>query len=423
MSSLQIDYDSVAEIYDLYVTADYDIAFFLSETANVEGPVLELTAGTGRLSLPLIQAGARLTCVDASQGMLDVLARKLKERGLHAELRCADACHLQPQTSFQLAILPFQSFMEIVGEERQRQVVRAVFACLTPGGRFVCTLHNPVVRRTQVDGVLRIVGRFPTQDGTLVVSGFEQGGCPIVTRLQFFEFFANDGQLRSKLLLPMEFAFVEKDHFESMARDAGFRVLELYGDYDRSAFDPMRSPVMIWVLQKGDAQASVAADAPLAARRLNASVGHYPAATPKEAIEMLNGGCFCGAIRYEAGGTPFHQTNCHCTICRRTTGAPFVAWFSVLRSEFRLIQGTPAKTRSSPRGMRTFCPHCGTQLTFEHDDASNEIDVTTCSLDAPEQLPPKDHTQTSTKLAWVKLADALPQYREARSKGDRDAQP
>jgi hypothetical protein len=58
----------------------------------------------------------------------------------------------------------------------------------------------------------------------------------------------------------MEFAFVEKDHFESMARDAGFRALELYGNYDRSPFDAIRSPVMIWVLQRGDARPSVAAD-------------------------------------------------------------------------------------------------------------------------------------------------------------------
>ena len=250
MSNLRIDYDSVAEIYDLYVTADYDIPFFLSETANVEGPVLELTAGTGRLSLPLIRAGVRLTCVDGSQGMLDVLSRKLKEHGLNAELRCADICTVQFQTSFQLAILPFQSFMEIIGEERQRQAFSAVFACFAPGGRFVCTLHNPAVCRTQVDGVLRIVGRFPTQDGTLVVSGFEQGGCPVVRRMQFFEFFGNDGRLRAKELLPMEFAFIERDQFESMARDAGFRVLKLYGNYDRSPFDAIRSPMMIWVLQK-----------------------------------------------------------------------------------------------------------------------------------------------------------------------------
>lgn len=77
-----IDYDSIAEIYDLYAAADYDVPFFLSEIRGVEGPILELMAGTGRLSLPLIEAGVRLTCVDSSQGMLDVLSRKLAERGL-----------------------------------------------------------------------------------------------------------------------------------------------------------------------------------------------------------------------------------------------------------------------------------------------------------------------------------------------------
>ena len=130
---------------------------------------------------------------------------------------------------------------------------------------------------------------------------------------------------------------------------------------------------------------------------------------------MLKGGCFCGAIRYEAGGVPFDETVCHCSICRRTTGAPFVAWFSVPRSAFQLLQGAPARFRSSDKATRTFCPVCGTQLTFEHDDLSDEIDVTTCSLDEPQRVPPRDHTRTSSKLGWVKLADGLPEYREARN--------
>ncbi|HTS51944.1 MAG TPA: GFA family protein [Burkholderiales bacterium] len=131
---------------------------------------------------------------------------------------------------------------------------------------------------------------------------------------------------------------------------------------------------------------------------------------------MLQGGCFCGAIRYVAGGAPFDETICHCSICRRTTGAPLVAWFSVLRSEFRLLQGTPTRFRSSDKATRTFCPRCGTQLTFERDDLLDEIDVTTCSLDEPQRVQPKDHTRTSSRLGWVKLADGLPEYREARSK-------
>jgi hypothetical protein len=129
----------------------------------------------------------------------------------------------------------------------------------------------------------------------------------------------------------------------------------------------------------------------------------------------MKGGCYCGRTRYEAAGTPFHETNCHCSICRRTTGAPFVAWFSVPRSHFRFVSGEPKRFNSTTKGARSFCPHCGTQLTFEHEDFPDEIDVTTCSLDNPEALPPRDHTWISSKLSWVKLPGDLPAYQKSRS--------
>jgi SAM-dependent methyltransferase len=250
----RIDYDLVAEFYDLYVTTDFDVPFFVTEVHQTTGPVLELTSGTGRLSIPLIEAGADLTCVDHSQGMLDVLCRKLRDRGLRAEICCADLCQLTLARRFDLAILPFQSFMEIVGEPRQQAALARIFAHLQPGGRFICTLHNPAVRRAQVDGTLRVVGQFSTKGGTLVVSGFEQGGRPVVSRLQFFEFFGPDGRLAWKQLLPMEFAFIERAAFERMAISIGFRIVQLYGNYDRTAFDPTHSPVMIWILEKAAAR-------------------------------------------------------------------------------------------------------------------------------------------------------------------------
>jgi len=131
---------------------------------------------------------------------------------------------------------------------------------------------------------------------------------------------------------------------------------------------------------------------------------------------MLTGGCFCGRVRYEAEGTPFNETNCHCSICRRTTGAPFVTWFSVPRSQFYMT-GEPTRFRSSGQGTRSFCPRCGTQISFELQGAADEIDVSTCSLDEPERVPPADHTRTASRLAWVKLADGLPQFREGRQEG------
>jgi hypothetical protein len=130
---------------------------------------------------------------------------------------------------------------------------------------------------------------------------------------------------------------------------------------------------------------------------------------------MFTGGCYCGAIRFETEGPASCETNCHCSICRRTTGAPYVAWFSVARAHFHFVQGSPTRFQSTAKVTRSFCCQCGTQLTFEHADTPEEVDVTTCSLDDPEQFPPKDHTHTSSKLHWIELADDLPRYREART--------
>lgn len=246
----RIDYDSIAEIYDLYAVADYDIPFFVSQARQVHGRVLELMAGTGRVSVPLLEAGVRLTCVDASSAMLRVLAAKLKQRGLDAEVHCADIRTLGLPADFELAILPFNSFSELLTPEDQRSALESVHACLVPSGQFICTLHNPAIRAAHVDGVLRLTGRFPTADGFLLVSGLESGGDPVVTRLQFFEFYGLDNRLTSKRVLEMRFSLIERQAFETVARDAGFHVVHFYGDYKGGEFDPASSPSMIWVLGK-----------------------------------------------------------------------------------------------------------------------------------------------------------------------------
>jgi hypothetical protein len=106
-------------------------------------------------------------------------------------------------------------------------------------------------------------------------------------------------------------------------------------------------------------------------------------------VLLLTGGCFCGAIRYEARGTPLHETNCHCPICRPTTGATFVTWFCVRSSDFRIIKGEPTRYNSTEEDVRSFCSRCGTQSTFQHSDFPDEIDVTTSSLDVAADGPPE----------------------------------
>jgi hypothetical protein len=130
--------------------------------------------------------------------------------------------------------------------------------------------------------------------------------------------------------------------------------------------------------------------------------------------EVLEGGCLCGAIRYRARGPARNVTHCHCTLCRRASGAAFLTWFSVGSTTFELLQGRPARFASSDEAVRTFCAACGTQLTFQFNATPESIDITVGSLDDPDRLAPQDHIYVSTRLRYVQVADGLPQFPGAR---------
>jgi hypothetical protein len=129
------------------------------------------------------------------------------------------------------------------------------------------------------------------------------------------------------------------------------------------------------------------------------------------------GGCLCGRIRYRATGTPLRPSHCHCELCRRASGAPFVSWASFRAADFAFVRGTPRRYDSSPGAWRGFCGDCGTQLTFHAHRAPESVDVTLASLDHPGSIVPLDHIWTRRQIAWVRLADGLPRYAGNREDG------
>jgi SAM-dependent methyltransferase len=250
----------VAELYDDYVTATADIPYFLEEAKKTSGPVLELMAGTGRISLPLAEAGVDLTCVDLSGPMLARLRAKLAAKGLSVAAWEMDVAKLDlPERAYPLIILPFQSFAELLEPADQRSALERIAAHLADGGRFICTLHNPRVRRRTIDGQLRLLGTAPLshREGTLLLWSVQQteAGGAIVRAGQIYELYDQDGRMEEKRWLDVRFRLVEPSEFRSMAEAAGFRATTLYGDYDRTPFDEEQSPYMIWVLERATSRA------------------------------------------------------------------------------------------------------------------------------------------------------------------------
>jgi SAM-dependent methyltransferase len=248
-----MNYSQVAHLYDLYVNTDVDIPFFLKE-AEQSSEVLELMSGTGRLSIPLIEAGISLTCIDNSKKMLEILHKKLNQKELTAKVYQMDICHLHLKGFYDLVIIPFHSFAEILVHHDQVKALTGIYNILSQDGRFICTLHNPPIRLKSVKGQLKQIGEFPlpNDEGTLSLSTLENydAANSCVTGKQVYEIYDLNGEILSKSSIDIQFCLHEKDSFEELVKTAGFNVVALYGDYSHSPFDPYKSPFMIWVLKK-----------------------------------------------------------------------------------------------------------------------------------------------------------------------------
>jgi SAM-dependent methyltransferase len=248
------NYNVIADLYDIYVPVTFDVDFFLQETKKVSGEVLELMAGSGRVSLPLIEAGVKLTCVDLSAGLNKILVEKLGEKGLKADVYEMDVCELDLQKQFEMVIIPFHSFAHLTSHQEQQKALTRIYEHLLPGGTFICTLGNPKLRQADVDGQLRLFRKYELpDDGTLLLWIAETNNDEdeqVVEAMQFYEEYDKHGVLTSKRLLELHFRLSHREEFEALAQEAGFTIKAFYGDYDYSPFEE-DSPFMIWILEKG----------------------------------------------------------------------------------------------------------------------------------------------------------------------------
>jgi hypothetical protein len=130
-------------------------------------------------------------------------------------------------------------------------------------------------------------------------------------------------------------------------------------------------------------------------------------------MSIQEGGCLCGAVRYRVTGLPLYSAICHCRSCRRAAAAPAVAWQTFEWQQFELLAGTPRTYRSSPGVRRTFCENCGTPLTYSSEQRSQQVDITSASLDDPEITPPRSEVWLEDKLAWVSPDRARRQFEHA----------
>jgi len=123
------------------------------------------------------------------------------------------------------------------------------------------------------------------------------------------------------------------------------------------------------------------------------------------------GSCLCGAVTFELTFPTKFFAHCHCSMCRRAHGAPFVSWTSVKKTQLAIDGAENLTTHaSSDAARRKFCKHCGSPMFFESTRWSGEVHIAAGCIQDRLDRPLGAHVFVDHKADWLQITDELPEY-------------
>ncbi len=236
-------FDAFADYYDAdYGTMADDLSFYRELARRAGGRVLEVMCGSGRLLVPLAQAGLRLAGVDISGAMLTLAREQLQAADIleRVELLEADVRSRVPQGPFGLAIVAVNSFMHLATAADQLAALEHIHAALGPGGLLAIDLFNPDPRAlSEQNGGLVLEKTFALDSGALVQKFVAQQS-NLAEQTSYITFIYDEidsaGRVR-RSALPFTMRWVYRYELEHLLARAGFALEAVYGSYDLDEYD------------------------------------------------------------------------------------------------------------------------------------------------------------------------------------------
>jgi SAM-dependent methyltransferase len=214
-----------------------DIPFYVEEARRAAGPVLELACGTGRLTIPIAQAGVEIVGLDLTPSMLDHARDKARQAGVQISWVEGDCRTFDLARKFSLIFIGFNSMQHLHDHASLAALFANVRKHLAPGGRFIFDVFNPSIAILNRDYSQRFLERYyEDPDGRGKVA-FEQTAV--------YDDAAQVNHITVYFSLPDEKDFrVEQldlrcffpQELDMLVRANGFEIEAKYGNFERKPF-------------------------------------------------------------------------------------------------------------------------------------------------------------------------------------------
>ncbi len=217
--------ERIAEVYDeLYHEVDTRAIAVLAGLAGA-GPALELGIGTGRIALPLQAAGVEVHGVDSSPAMIERL--RAKHGGERIPITIGSFADLPVEGQFSLVFVVFNTIFVLLTQDDQLRCFANAARRLTPGGAFLIEAFIPELARYDSSKTVRTAS---IEQGRLQ---FDLATVDLVRQQITSQHIILAGRNQvENYPVKMRFAFPEE--LDLMARLAGLRLRERWGDWDGS---------------------------------------------------------------------------------------------------------------------------------------------------------------------------------------------
>ena len=242
--TLATSFDRFARFYDEdYRHYDDDVDAIVHLALEMDGPVLELGCGTGRLLLPLAATGLPITGVDISPALLEQARLKLAKaaQGNKVTLVQGDLRELAlDKRDFAFAFCTSNTLMHLADPADQLAALMAAAAHLRPGGLLLLDLFHPdLARLMEVQGLAEVADQWVREDGTEVIK-WSVRTVDLAEQLQetifIYEEIMPDGTVR-RTRGPFTLRFLWRNEAELMLRLAGRQGETGWGDFEGTPYD------------------------------------------------------------------------------------------------------------------------------------------------------------------------------------------
>jgi ubiquinone/menaquinone biosynthesis C-methylase UbiE len=257
------EYDRLdAALYDYYSGGlEGDVEFYVEEAQKAGSPVLELGCGTGRIVIPVAEAGIDIVGLDLAPAMLQIARDKVAalppETQRRIELVEGDMRDFSLGRRFRLITIPYRAFLHLMTPEDERRALTCIREHLADDGLLVLNNFDPrldiiAAHFGSLGSALKTVSEFihPQSGHRVVVWDTRQydPGQQTIEQYFVFEELDEEGRVLSKTYVPLTLRYLYRYEMQYLLELCGYQVEALYGDFARGPFRYGRE--QIWVARR-----------------------------------------------------------------------------------------------------------------------------------------------------------------------------